>query len=124
MRSVNQLVRQSSFSVAVSVVSQLDKPDELLISIFVQPGMRLYTRSDEALDGQLDMRRFDHVLTTYTRNPILMQRIVATIRPQEIRMLHAGLKELLNDRNIVTLGPVGHAFAIRAIRATELRLGE
>lgn len=89
-----------------------------------QPGMRLYTRSDEALDGQLYMRRFDQVLTTYTRNPVLMQRIVASIRPQEIRLLHSGLKELLNDRNIVHLGVVGHAFAIRAVRAIELRLGE
>jgi hypothetical protein len=90
----------------------------------LQPGMRLYTRSDEALDGQLDMRRFDQVLVTYTRNPVLMQRIVAAIRPQEIRILHTGLRELLNDRNIVTLCPIGHAFAIRAVRAIELRLGE
>lgn len=86
--------------------------------------MRLYTCSDEALDGQLDMRRFDQILITYTRNPVLMQRIVASIRPQEIRMLHSGVRESLNDRNIATLGPVGHAFAIRALRAIELRLGE
>ena len=122
MRNVNQLVRQSSFSVAVS--SDMHSEQLIMLMYCSQPGMRLYTRSDEALDGQLDMRRFDQVLTTYTRNPVLMQRIVTSIRPPEIRMLHSGLKEMLNDRNIVHLGPVGHAFAIRALRAIDLRLGK